>query len=147
MSPYVKRIMSDTGLDQDKAESVWVSAKKHIIEACALKNEADMSREHFENAYSYVFNLLGVKEELLDVGVFLNSGKSAKEFVETMTSAPVAAAIKEPITLLPTLAKDDSEDEEAEKNKKETVVIPTTPEVFIDEDLSDIIDDDIFRSI
>lgn len=107
VSPYVTKLVKITGKSESEIEKLWVDAKKITSETLG-KTEDQFSKREYDYAYGIVMNILGRKESVLNPEIFINSEKSAKEFLEDMISADLNLP-NDPIVIK---KKDDDEDED-----------------------------------
>lgn len=111
-SPYVIKLIKDTGKPANQIEKLWADAK-HIASETFGKSEDDFGKAEYEFAYGTVMNILGKKESVLNPEVFLNSDKSARDFIEEVISADFNIGDDNPV-----VNKDkDDEDGTDEDNK------------------------------
>jgi hypothetical protein len=84
-SPYVKQLAKDTGKSDKEIERLWNKAKEITADTFG-KPEKDWGEREYGYTTGTVKNMLGINEEL-SAAKFVNSDKSAKEFIEeTMVS-------------------------------------------------------------
>lgn len=112
VSPYITKLMNMTGKSENEIEKVWTEAKKITAETLG-KTEDQFSKKEYDYAYGIVMNILGRKESVLNPEIFINSEKSAKDFLEEVISSDFTFP-DDPIVMKK--KKDDDED------KKEEVV-------------------------
>ena len=110
-SPYVMKLVKDTGKPTAEVEKLWTKAKLIAAETFG-KPETNFGKTEFEFAYGTVMNMLGKKEAILNPEVFLGSGKSAREFIEEVISGDFKIGDETPVV---DKNKDDKEPEDAEK--------------------------------
>lgn len=85
-SAYVKSLSKETGKSVSEIEKLWDKAKE-IASDTFNKGEDDFDDREYKFSVGVVKNMLGLDERVLDPTNFLNSEKSAKEYIETLTSA------------------------------------------------------------
>lgn len=105
-SPYVNKLVKDTGKSVAEIEKKWDEAKRITAETLG-KNEDDFGKTEYDYAYGIVMNMYGKKEAVLNPEVFLNSGKSAREFIEEVISSDFSIGDDNPV-----IHKDDEDPEE-----------------------------------
>lgn len=105
-SPYVNSLAKETGKSVSEIEKLWNKAKE-ISSDTFGKPEKDFGAKEYKYTVGIVKNMLGLDEKVLDPSFFLNSDKSAKEFIETVTSAQFTIGDV-------TVAKDKDDDEKEE---------------------------------
>ena len=110
-SPYVVKLAKDTGKSIDEIEKFWDRAKQIAAETFG-KSEDDFGKKEYDYAYGTVMNMLGKKEAILNPEVFLNSGKSAAEFIEEVISGDFNIGDDHPVV-------NNNKDEEPEDESKE----------------------------
>ena len=110
-SPYVTKLVKDTGKPVQEIEKYWAQAKKITSETFG-KSENDFGKSEYDFAYGTVMNMLGKKESILNPEVFLNSEKSAKDFIEEVISADFNIGDENPVV-------NKDKDEEDENESKE----------------------------
>jgi len=109
-SPYVTKLIKDTGKSASEVEKYWNQAKKIASETFG-KSENDFGKAEYEFAYGTVMNMFGKKESILNPEVFLSSEKSAKEFIEEVISADFNIGDENPVI------NNHKDDEEETKNE------------------------------
>ena len=107
-SPYVMKLAKDTGRPTGEIEKLWDRAKKIASETFG-KPESDFGKSEYDFAYGTVMNMLGKKEAILNPEVFLNSEKSAAEFIEEVISGDFHIGDENPVI---NNHKDDEEPED-----------------------------------
>lgn len=139
-SPYVKKLAKDFGKSEKEMEKHWNKAK-NITSDTFNKEEFQFGEKEYNYTIEIIKNLLGIKEEVLDPSVFLNSDLNAKEFIETITSSSFPSLDK---NLIPPKKKEDDEDEDDEDDEKKDFDIPDQDENSLkDEDnLIETVSDD-----
>lgn len=110
-SPYVTKLVKDTGKSTQEIEKYWAQAKKITSETFG-KSENDFGKAEYDFAYGTVMNMLGKKESILNPEVFLNSEKSAKDFIEEVISADFNIGDENPV-----VKKDKDEEDENESKE------------------------------
>lgn len=114
VSPYITKLMKLTGKNEHEVEYAWEEAKRVTSETLG-KTEDKFGKTEYDYAFGIVMNLFGKKEAILNPEIFINSEKSAKDFLEEMISGDFNIP-EEPITIK---NKDDNKDEtEDEKSDK-----------------------------
>ena len=73
-SPYVNKLVKDTGRPVTEIEKKWDEAKRITAETLG-KKEDDFGKTEYDYAYGIVMNMYGKKEAIVNPEVFLNSGK------------------------------------------------------------------------
>ena len=107
-SPYVNKLVKDTGKSVAEIEKKWNDAKRITAETLG-KDEDDFGKTEYDYAYGIVMNMFGKNEAVLNPEIFLNSGKSAREFIEEVISSDFKIGDENPI-----VHKDDEDDFEDE---------------------------------
>lgn len=107
-SPYVVKLIKDTGKPANQIEKLWADAKKIATETFG-KPEEDFTKTEYDFAYGTVMNILGKKEAVLNPEVFLSSDKSAKDFIEEVISSDFSIGDENPV-----INKDKDEEPENE---------------------------------
>jgi len=87
MSPYVKKLVEETGEDEKKVSEVWKKAKSITRQDLGIDEDSFTKKEHFEYALDVARSHLGLDEKTVDPTSFLSSEKSAEEYIETVVSA------------------------------------------------------------
>ena len=111
-SPYVMKLIKDTGKSASEIEKLWSEAKKITAETLG-KAEDNFGKTEYEFAYGTVMNILGKKEAVLNPEVFLSSGKSARDFIEEVISGDFSIGDENPVI---DNHKDDEEPEDESGN-------------------------------
>jgi hypothetical protein len=86
MSPYVKSLSKETGKSEKEIEKLWDKAKKIAAEEFGT-SEDKFSTKEYKYVTGVVKKMLGIDEAILDPSHFLESEKSAKEYLETVVSS------------------------------------------------------------
>lgn len=80
-SPFLKKISRETGKSEKELEKYWSQAKEISSDFFGIP-EKDFGEKEYGYASGIVKQMAGIKEHILDVSYFLDSDKSAKDFVE-----------------------------------------------------------------
>ena len=115
VSPYVKKLATETGKTTREVEALWSKAKAITAENFG-KTEEEFTKKEFQYAYETVRNMLGMDESVLDPSDFLGSEMSAKEFIETLTSGSFDISNVNP-------PEDEEEEEDKDEEEDEPNVI------------------------
>ena len=113
LSPYVTKLIKETGKTQKEIEDSWNQAKEITAETLG-KSEDKFGKVEYDYAYGIVMNMLGKKEAVLNPEVFMSSDKSAREFIEDVISGDFKIGDDNPII---NKKKDDDEEESSEEDK------------------------------
>jgi len=130
-SPYIKSLVKLSDKPEKEIEGLWKKAKE-ITSDTFDKEEIEFEDLEYSYTVGIVKQMLGIKEELLDPSKFLDSGLSAEEYLETLTSNSFSGVLNKHIVnkntsddekkkpkVVTVTKEDDDEDEEEEKKKKE----------------------------
>jgi len=85
-SAYVRSLSKETGKSVSEIEKLWDKAKE-ITSETFNKDEDEFDDREYKYSVGIVRNMIGLDERVLDPTNFLNSDKSAKDYIETITSA------------------------------------------------------------
>lgn len=85
ISPFVREIARDTGKATREVEDAWARALEMTSEIFGL-DSVDFKDKHYKHAVETTKELLGVVEQVINPLDFLDSEKSAKEFIEQTVS-------------------------------------------------------------
>lgn len=96
VSPYIKKLVRETGKSEREISQFWEKAKKITSETFGVK-EDDFTTEHYEFAITTVKNMLGLSEEIVNPSNFLQSDLDAKNYIETVISGSLKIADKNPV--------------------------------------------------
>lgn len=85
-SPYIKQLAKETGKSVSELERYWKKAKE------ITKDDFDVAEDnfqdkHFAYATAIVKRMAGVKESVITVSDFLQSGKTANDFIAEVVSS------------------------------------------------------------
>jgi hypothetical protein len=80
-SPYVKKLVKETGEKESDIEEKWNKAKK-ITEETFGVDESEFSEREFEYSKEVVYRMMGLDEQW-NIGEFMKSDMSAREFIES----------------------------------------------------------------
>lgn len=117
VSPYVKKISKETGMGTDEVKELWAKSKAAISEKVG-KEEEEFSKADFESTEEHLYSMLGLNEYTTDPSKFLRSGKSAKEFIETMVSGNFQGSINpDDGGIVPPEEEEEKSDEEESDNE------------------------------
>ena len=122
-SPYVNSLAKETGKSVGEIEKLWNKAKD-ITSDTFSKSEDDFGTKEYKYTVGIVKNMLGLDEKILDPSFFLNSDKSAKEFIETVTSAQFTIGDVNPVSVV----KDRDDDDEKEEGSSVIDDLPPVPQ-------------------
>lgn len=123
-SPYIRSLSKETGKPEAEIEKLWNKAKD-ITSDTFGKPEDDFGSKEYKYTVGIVKNMLGLDEKVLDPTYFLKSGKTAKEFIETLTSAQFTIGDVNPVSVSREIGGDDEDDEKDEGSS----VVDTLPPV------------------
>jgi len=122
MSPFIKQLAEELGKDVKELEKVWMDAKKVTAETFGIEEE-DFSKREIEYTKEVVREALGLKREIT-VSDFINSDKSAREFLDEAVQSSDSFGIDGPIQKKD---KDDDEEDLEEAKKDGTAPDGTGP--------------------
>ena len=116
-SPYIKQISKETGKSVSELERYWKKAKEITKDEFGI-SENDFKDKHYAYATAIVKKMAGVKESIITVADFINSGKSAKDFIyETIASGDFPNLDKG--TVNKKIKKDKEDSEVIEKSRRD----------------------------
>ncbi len=92
-SPWVKKLVKETGKSETEVEKLWGKAKAVTAEHFSIQ-ESDFDDKHYGYAVGVVKKMSGLREYVKD---FVNSELSAREFIETVISGDFNAIHKDGI--------------------------------------------------
>lgn len=122
-SPYVKNLAKETGKSVRDIEKVWKRAKGIASETLGVY-EDDFGAKEYKYTVGIVKNILGVREEIIDPSSFVESDKSAKDFLkEVMISGGFDIG-----NVVPPEEDEEDEEEPAPKKKPYKVKKENEPE-------------------
>jgi len=110
-SPYITKLVKETGKSEKEIEKLWKKAKEIASEDFG-KDEDDFGSKEYSYTTGVVKKMLGVDESILDPSKFLESECSAKDYLETVVSGNFSIGNVQP-------PKDEIEDEEDEDDDEE----------------------------
>jgi hypothetical protein len=84
-SVFVKNLSKESGKSEKEIEKLWNKAKEITSETFS-KKEKDFGDKEYKYTVGIVKNMLGMEESRFDPSMFLESEKSAKQFIETLVS-------------------------------------------------------------
>lgn len=114
-SPYLKTLAKETGKSIGDLERYWKKAKE-ITKDDFNVDEKDFQDKHYAYATAIVKRMAGVKEQVISVVDFIESGKSADDFIsETVTGGDFPKLDKDDVQ------KKDKEEKEKEEEKEEVI--------------------------
>ena len=118
MSPFIKKLMKETGKDESEIKELWKKSKDITSDTFGL-DESEFSNREYMYAKETVKSMLGY-EDVITVADFIESDKSAKDFIsskksstyntETVTSGDFSSLDKS----VTKKKKDDEEEDEKE---------------------------------
>src|ERR1700690_3701936 len=120
LSPYARKIAKEIGKPIEEIESRWQEAKK-IAEENLGKSESNFTNEDYNYVAGILKNKLGIHDSI-KVKDFIDSGKPAKEWIETVISSQFNIG-----KIIPPVVKRrdlDNEDDELPQQKKEDRPLP-----------------------
>ena len=90
-SPWVKKLVKETGKSEAEIEKLWGKAKNSTAEHFNIQ-EAEFNDTHYGYAVGIVKQMAGLREYVKD---FVSSELSAREFIETVISGDFNAIHKD----------------------------------------------------
>jgi len=120
-SPYVKRVAKEIGKSIEEVDKHWAESKKIASENLG-KSEINFTNEDYTYVVGILKNKLGIRENI-KVKDFIDSGMTAKEYVETLTSSQFSIG-----KIIPPVVKRrdlDDEDDGLPSQKKEDKPLPS----------------------
>ena len=85
MSPYVRKLTKNTGVNSKKAESAWSEAII-IAEEMFGKKMDKFGKDEFDYAYQTALEAIRKQEIRYSLANFVESGMSAKDYIEMVVS-------------------------------------------------------------
>jgi len=85
ISPFVKKLIKETGIDEKKAVETWNEAKEKVSQK-HNKKEEDFEEKKYLAVYNNAKKILGISEENIKPSDFLNSDLDANTFIEQVVS-------------------------------------------------------------
>lgn len=112
-SPYLKDLSKKTGKNIAELEKYWPQAKKLTSDQFGVP-ESSFEEKHLNYAIEVLKNLVGIKEKRISVQDFINSEKSADEFIAESISVTSGDF---PSLQTNVISKDDDNDEDDEEDE------------------------------
>lgn len=129
MNPWVRKLNRELGVDKKKAQKAWDEAVT-IAEDMHGKAEESFDTSEFEFAYETAKDIVRKTEIRHSITDFIESGKSAREYIESVTSGDFSVLD----THYRRKDKDDDEDEDEEQEKLNSPTVVYEKEHGDDED-------------
>ena len=85
MSPFVKRLVKETGVKARKAESAWSEAITIAEEMYGMTMDK-FGKDEFDYAYQTALESIRKQEIRYSLGKFVESGMSARDYIEMVVS-------------------------------------------------------------